>query len=237
MPFTSPAVPLTYADGNLRVRYLQRVAAITVLGLFIAGVTGVFSSGVIALVPALQNRLASFVIIMGGMGVANWVAPRFVFSASAPARWGGFLLGTAAEGVALGYLLLTAFVLGAQSGNPLLLVAQAMGLTGLAAAGMTAYLWTSPRDFSMVRAGLAALAIPMLVLMVLSFVFPISGTIGILMSLAFVAMSVGGLLYKVNDVLHRLQSDMYVEGAYTITLGILALFWNILVLLMRLQRR
>jgi len=30
---------------------------------------------------------------------------------------------------------------------------------------------------------------------------------------------------------------MYVEGAYMITMGILILFWNILVLLMRLTRR
>ena len=57
------------------------------------------------------------------------------------------------------------------------------------------------------------------------------------MSLAFVAFSGAGLLYELNMVMHKMRTDMDVEGAFMITMGLLVLFWNVLVLLMRLQGR
>ena len=52
-----------------------------------------------------------------------------------------------------------------------------------------------------------------------------------------VLVSAGGLLYQINSVIHKLHTDQHIEGAYLITLSVLVLFWNILVLLMRLNRR
>ena len=46
-----------------------------------------------------------------------------------------------------------------------------------------------------------------------------------------------GLLYNLNQVMHTLSTDQHIGGAYTITMGLLVLFWNLLVLLMRLQSR
>ena len=37
--------------------------------------------------------------------------------------------------------------------------------------------------------------------------------------------------------MHKLNTQQHIEGAYMITMGILILFWNILSLLMRLNRR
>ena len=53
----------------------------------------------------------------------------------------------------------------------------------------------------------------------------------------FVALSAGGLLFNLNHVMHRMSTDMVVPAAYHVTLGMLVLFWNVLSLLMRLQRR
>jgi FtsH-binding integral membrane protein len=88
----------------------------------------------------------------------------------------------------------------------------------------------------MLRAGLAAVSLPMLVLMGVSFVFPIGGILGVLLSGVFVVVSAGGLLYQINAVLHRLRATQTVEGAYLITMGVLVLYWNVLTLLMRLRR-
>ena len=79
----------------------------------------------------------------------------------------------------------------------------------------------------------------MLGLMALSFGFPglLGGTGGIVVSSIFVLVSAAGLLYQINRVLHHYTTDMHMEGAYTITIGVVVLFWNILSLLMRLRRR
>lgn len=231
------AQPLASAPVSARIEYLQRVAALTVGGLGLSALTGILSALVIAMVPALQGRFMSLAIILGSYGIAQYVAPRFVFSGTS-SKWTGFVLGATFQGIAMGYLLLAAVVLSQTAlGNPLLLVGQALGLTALTSLGMVAYLWTSPRELSMVRAGLSMMFLPMLLLMGISFVFPIGGPIGIAISALFVVISAAGLLYQTNQVLHQLRSDMHVEGAYLITMGVLVLFWNLLSLLMRLTSR
>jgi hypothetical protein len=225
---------LAQALPEQRVDYLKKVLILTVFGLGVSAVTGLFSALMVGMVPLLQGRLAMFVIIMGSFFAAQSWCSKLVFGGQ---RVLGFVLAAVFQGVAMGYLLLMAITMGIGMGSPFLLIFEAMALVGLAAAGMTAYLWTGPREFSMLKAGLAALSLPMLVLMVVSFVFPIGGTLGILLTGAFVVVSAGGLLYQINNVLHRLRSSQTVEGAYLITMGVLVLFWNVLSLLMRLQRR
>jgi len=34
-----------------------------------------------------------------------------------------------------------------------------------------------------------------------------------------------------------MRADQHIESAYELTMGLLVLFWNVIVLLMRLQRR
>ncbi|MBW1881045.1 MAG: Bax inhibitor-1/YccA family protein [Deltaproteobacteria bacterium] len=231
------AQPLQHAEAGTRVQYLKRVALLTTLGLGVSVVSGITSALMVAVLPFLQNQVVSLIIILGSYAIAQFVAPRFVFSGT-PAKWIGFGVGSVFQGIAMGYLLLAAVIMGAQVfGNPLALVLQAMLLTGLTSFGMVVYLWSNPKELSWLRAGLSMLFLPMLILMGVSFVFPIGGPFGILLSVVFVGVSAVGLLYQTNQVLHKLRSDMYVEGAYMITMGILILFWNILVLLMRLTRR
>jgi FtsH-binding integral membrane protein len=234
---TMGAVPVIQASHVARTTYLRQVAATTTFGLGIAGVFGVLSAITILSVPALAARWPSLIVILCAWGVANYLVRPLVFSDSSATRWVGFLTGAAAEGVAMGYLLLGAVLIGTQAGNPLLLVLEAGGLTGLTCLGMLAYLMTGPKELSMVGALMSALTLPMLLLMALTFIFPIGGPFGILISLVFVGISAGGLLYQINGVMHRLSTDMVIPGSYMITLGMLALFWNILVLLMRLNRR
>lgn len=232
------AIPLVRADEATRVLYLRRVATISLLGLVIAAITGFVSAGMIAMVPALQGRGASLLLIFGSYAIAHYGVRPMVFSENAAARWAGFLGGAIFEGIAMGYLLLAAIIVSLDAtGSALLLIGQALGLTATAGLGITAYLWSQPRELSMVKAGLSAVFLPMLILMGVSIVFPIGGIAGIGISALFVVVSAAGLLYQMNQVLHQLRTDMHVEGAYLVTMGVLVLFWNVLSLLMRLQDR
>lgn len=216
-----------------RVDYLKKVLILTVFGLGISAITGLISAFIVGAVPLLQGRLAMFVIVLGSFFAAQSGCSRLVFGGQ---RLLGFGLAAVFQGIAMGYLLLAAISMGIAMGSPFVLVFEAMALVGFAAAGMTAYLWSGPREFSMLKAGLAAVSLPMLVLMAISFVFPIGGGLGVLLSGVFVVVSAGGLLYQINAVLHRLGAQQTVEGAYLITMGVLVLYWNVLTLLMRLRR-
>jgi FtsH-binding integral membrane protein len=231
----SMSEPVVYAAPSARVEYLRRVMVLTSAGLAAAAVSGTIGAMVVASVPALQGYWVQLAGILGSYAVAHYVARGMVFGDN---KLPGFALASVAEGLSMSWLLLAAVLTSeAVSGNPFLLVSEALTLTTLSGVGMAAYLWSRPRDLSLIAAGMSALSLPMLALMAISFVWPIGGAAGLFMAAGFVVISAAGLLYQLNTVLHELHTDQTVEGAYLVTMGILVLFWNILVLLMRLQDR
>jgi FtsH-binding integral membrane protein len=236
----SNAIPVpTIAEVSTaeRLAYLRRVLLLTLLGLVVAGITGIASMFAIASFPVAVSGYTPMIVILGCWAVTNFVAPRMVFGT---AKWAGFFVGILANGVALGFLLLVAVLVSrADFGNPFYLIGLAMLLTALAGGGLTAYALIEKREFTLLRAGLSAVFIPMLILMAVSFAFPnfFNGPLGLVVSVIFVLISAAGLLYQLNKVIHSFQTDMHVEGAFVITIGVLVLFWNILSLLLRLRRR
>lgn len=232
--------PVVYADESSRAAFLQRVALYTGGSLSIAAVSAVVSALLVLVVPPLQNQWVSLALIFGSFFVANNVARNMI--ASSENKMPGFILGSVAQGFAMGWLLLAAVMVSSQvypdsPAGGLALIAQAGGLTGITALSMVVWLWSGPKDLGMVGAALRVLWLPMLILMVISFVFPIGGVVGILLSGAFVLVSGMGLVYQLNQVIHVMSTRQHVEAGYTISIGLLVLFWNILVLLMRLQSR
>ena len=232
------ATPITQASEHVRGEYLKRVATYTLGGLAIASVVAVLSAGVIMSVPALSGRWVSMICILGGFFFAQTVAMNMVMGES---KMMGFVLGSAAEGFTFGWLLLAATAVGAGVyGGGLgafTILFQAGGLTVLTVLCMCAYLWSNPKDLSMIGGFLRVVTIPMLVLMVVSFVFPIGGLLGIGVSALFVLVSAGGLFYNLNEVIHNFRTDMHIEGGYLVTLGVLVMFWNLVTLLMSLSDR
>jgi len=230
-------VPVAQAEASERSTYLQKVLTWTLGGLFVSGISSMASVVILSGFHALLSGYFPMIIILGCWAITNFVARPMVFG---EAKIPGFLLGTMAQGVAMGYLLLAAMIISRMAqGNSLVLVGLASGLTGFSALGMASYTYIARRNFSMIGAALSALSIPMLILMAVSFAFPalLGGTAGLLMGAVFVVISAASLLYQLNAVIHSFRTSMHIEGAYTITLGILVLFWNILSLMMRLNRR
>lgn len=225
------------ASVEARRAYLRRVLGVACLGLLIAAVVGFISMVTIAGHPSVLRGYGPMVLILGCWALTNFVARPMVFGAN---KWAGFLIGTIGQGVALGFLLLVAVLLSQQDfGNPFTLIGMALVLTLVAGIGLVTYAMAEPHDFSLLRAGLGAFFLPMLVLMGVTFAFPnlIGGTAGIVLAGLFVVVSAAGLLYQVNLVVHRFTTEMHVEGGYVIAIGVIVLFWNILSLLTRLRRR
>lgn len=237
--------PLNSVGAADRVTYLKRVMLYTAGGLSFTALVGLATTA--ALYVALANGMTflfgswvSFGCIMGCFAIAHWVAPSMVFGRQ---KLLGFFIACLFEGISFGWLLLSAFGMSmAATGNPFGLAGMALALTAATGIGLTAYVWSGPKEFKLLGATLATVGPAMLLLMVGSFVasvaFPgiMGGPLGIGISAIFVAISAAGLLYQVNAVLHRLHTEMHIEGAYLITMGVLVLYWNILTLLMSLSR-
>ena len=104
-PSAATAPVIAAASAEARLAYLRKVLGLTFLGLLIAGVTGFFSMVAIASNEFLLSGIAPIIIILACWAVTNFVAPRLVFG---NAKAAGFLLGTVADGIALGFILLVA---------------------------------------------------------------------------------------------------------------------------------
>lgn len=231
------AVPIALATPEVRAAYLRRVFSTTALGLTLASVVGVASAMFLAATPTLWSGYWPMAIILGLWAITNFVARPMVFGTS---KWPGFFLGTISQGAAMGFILLVGLAVSGQVyGNPFRLIGTALGLTVATSVGLGIYASDRKREFTVLGGILAALSIPMLILMAVMFAFPnfIGGTAGILVSGLFVLISAAGLLYQLNIVMHQFTEDMPVEGAYILTIGILVLFWNILAFITRLTRR
>jgi FtsH-binding integral membrane protein len=229
---------IAQAPASERLEFLKGVFGYTVAGLAIAAVSGVISANVLA--PALlSGRMVYFVVVLGAMFGAQYFGHKL---ASGPTPQLGLLVGSGLMGLAMGPMLLMAYAMGLQgpTGSGLSLIGQAMGLTILTAGGMVGYVWTEKRDFSMLRAGLSALMLPLIVLMVVSFFVPAlsgGGTLSLMLSGGFILVSAGAMLYELNTIIHTIDTEHKVLAAVMLTMSVLILFWNILIFLMKLQSR
>jgi FtsH-binding integral membrane protein len=233
-----PGVVVASAPAAVRSAYLRRVAALTFGGLLIVAVAGIGSMLYLGTHPGLLRGWTAMAVILGCWAVTNFVAQPMVFGTRNKAI--GFVLGTLTQGIALGFLLLVAVLMSQQAfGNPFTFIGMAVALTAVAGLGITLYAASEKREFSVMRAAMAALSLPMLALMALSFAFPqwFGGGLGIFLCAIFVIVSAAGLTYQMNRVVHHFRTNMAVEGGYVIAIGVTVLFWNILSLLMRLNRR
>jgi FtsH-binding integral membrane protein len=215
--------------SEARLGFLRRVGVFTFVGLTLAAIIGAVSMFTIAPAVYSMGRWGGLIVVLGTWALAHFVCRSMVYGS---AKLPGFFLAAAAEGVALGFLLLSTVALsGADVGMGL--IAQALGLTAMTAFGMLVYVWFNKSSFSLVKAGLSMAFFPMLALMALQLFFPMGGVFGLIISVAFVLFSAAALLYRLNLVVHELNTDQHLEGAYEITMGILVLFWNLLNLLNR----
>ena len=193
----SQAKRLSLAKPSVRVEYLNKVMAWTSAGLFFSGLTGTMMAAFLHFsgLTFLRSPMVSLVVILGCFGLAQHIAPKMVFGQK---KLAGFLMANIAQGVAMGYLLLSALIMGQfTSGSAFALIGPALGLTALTAGGMWVYVMSGPKDFSILGGLLSAFSLPMLVLMAVGFIAGpsiLGGVFGLIFHGVFVAFSAGALL-------------------------------------------
>jgi FtsH-binding integral membrane protein len=227
------------ADEAARLAFMKKVALKVLASLVITAVAASgWMAAIVAVPEVLAQRWVSLGIMLGGIYGAQFIGNKMTASPDADTRTSGFVIGSVLQGVALSYIVGAAAVMSAQYfGDPFVLVGQAGGLVFLTVLGMVAYLMSGPKELNMVRGALSVLFLPMLGLMVVTWLFPIGGTLGIAFAGIFVAVSAGSLLYSLNQVMHRMGLNQSTAGAFFISTSIVILFWNVLSLLMRLTSR
>ena len=216
-----------------RSAFLRQVAVRTLGGLFLTALVSVFSTLFIAPAVFRGGTWAVLAVVYGSFFGAQFLGRKMVYGENKAA---GFVIGVTLQGIALGFLLLIAMVTAAPN-EGLSLIGYSLLMVVLSVAAMLLYVTAEKREFSMVRAGLTMLSIPMLILMGLQLVLPMNGTAGLLVSGLFLAVSVGALLYRMNHVVHEFSTEMATEASFEMTLSIVVFFWNLLAFFMRLRRR
>jgi FtsH-binding integral membrane protein len=234
MSVHSAYAPAVSGPSEARLAFLRKVGLWTFGGLSVAAIVAVISMFTIApIIMALP--FGAFIGILGTFFFAHYFCRNLVYGES---KVLGFAMAVVAEGISFGFLLLaTIFYAGPEGiGEGVGIVVKGMGLTAASAFGMLVYVWFNKSDLSMVKAGLSVIGIPMLILMVLQFVWPIGGVFGLVLCGVFVVVSGASLLYALNTVVHEMDDDMHIEAAYEVTMKLLVLLWNIIQLLNRLRR-
>jgi len=227
--YPTPAID---APPALRAAFLTKVAGWTVAGLAITAVFSVLS--MLFVVPAVLGlgSLGILAVLYGSMFISQSVARNMVYG---DAKLPGFFLGTSVQGISFGFILAATLFGFGDLAEGAALVGECLLMVVLTSAGMFVYVSMARREFSLLRTGLSMMFIPMLV--AISFVWPIGGTAGILVAGLFVAVSAGSLLYKLNTVVHTMDSEQSMEAGYDLSLSIVVLLWNLLALFSRLRRR
>ncbi len=232
-------MPVAQAREEARVAFLKQVGLKTAGSLLITAVAAVAMMAMLLNGPAiLTQRWVMLGIMIGGIYGAQYIGNSMTASPDTSKQTVGFVIGSALSGIAISYVLLQAAVVSAGAfGNPYNLMLQAGGLVGLTFVGMVLFLMTGPKQLDWLRAGLSVVFLPMLGLMALTWFFPVGGAIGLVFSGLFVVVSAGGLLYSLNTVMHTMSTNQSTAAAFAISSGLVILFWNVIVLLMRLTGR
>jgi len=115
------------------------------------------------------------------------------------------------------------------------IVLQALMLTAAVFMSLTAYTFTTKKDFSCLGAGLFGALIVLLVWGLLNMIFDFGGIGRMVFSLFGTLLFSGYILYDTSQIMHNLGPDDYVEGAINLYLDIINLFLYLLEFLRMLQ--
>lgn len=239
---------ISAAPAAERVEFLKGVLTLTSVGLILTAISGFVAANVMGpyffgsithpqtgeSVLIMQHQWIYLITILGAMIAAQTLGPKLAMGRTPEA---GLVVGSVLMGITLGPLLYFAYHLGTDNVPGMSLIGQALGLTALTAVGMTGYVWSKPRDFSLMGAALSAIMLPLFVMMIMAWFIPMGSTFSLILIGGFVLVSAGTLLFELNKIIHTMDTDRKVLAAVMLTLSIAVLFYNLLMLLIQLQSR
>ena len=225
-PYATESVAAISAAAEERATFLQRTYL-----MLLAGV-GVFAGTIWAAdnVPAIQNLaiglwrthpLLVLALLFGaGFGVRA-VANKHPINLVAYFAYAFFF----------GLLLAPASLYAAEFAPDVL--SQAVVVTLLVFSGLTAYVFVSGKDFSFMRGALVIASLILFAVLIGGWIF--GYTMGLWMSVAFVALYAGFILYDTSRILHHYPTNAHVAAAIELFVSLIMLFQWILNLLLSMN--
>jgi len=185
-----------------------------------------------AVLGLFQSRFSWLAVLLAFMG-ASWLAQYWARSQTSVAmQYAGLGLYVVAEAVIfLPLLIVASFYCGDKN-----TVIPTAGILTLATfGGLTVTVFITRQDFSFLRPILAVGSMIALGLIVVA-IF-VGFDLGVLFSAAMVVLMSGYILYYTSNVLHHYRTDQHVAAALALFAAVATLFWYILQIVMRFNRR
>ncbi len=173
-----------------------------------------------------------FMLLMFGVIAINFVASKLTTQIDNPgAQYGGLFLIAGAEALIFAPFLYLAFNSPQYGGG---LVVNAIGITLVGFAGLTAVAFVTRRDLSFLRPIVMWGFIAALGLIVAGFIFGFE--LGIIFSVAMIALAGMSILYQTQSVVRTYPEWAYVGAAVALFSSLMTMFWYVLRLLMQMSR-
>lgn len=233
MAMSTPVQPVATLDAEARSGFLVKVYQhlLIAVAAFVAFESLLFSTG-------LARRLYDFVagsgptwlLILGGFMVVNWMATSAANDLWNPARQYAGLFGlAAAEAVIFAPFLHLVF--NVEGGGGSTTVVSAAIVTGIGFAGLSLVGLLTRKDLSFLRPMLLWGGVMAIVLILAAVLFGLD--LGVWFSLAMIGLAGGSILFQTQTILRQYPEEAYVGAAVQLFASVMLLFWYVLRLFSR----
>lgn len=223
-----------YAEADARATFIRKTYA------HLAGAIALFVGVEYALLQSpVGEKIAGFVfdvpygflMLLGAFILTGWLARGFAHRFDSPAaQYAGLTLYVLAEAI----IFVPMMYIAVYYSSPELLTNAAL-LTGFLFAGLSAVCFITRKDFSFLHGVLAIGGMVALGLIVCSILFGF--TLGLAFSAAMILLACIAILHDTSKIIHHYPVGSHVAASLELFASIALLFWYVLRLLMRLNRR
>ncbi|MFH0944827.1 MAG: Bax inhibitor-1 family protein [Planctomycetota bacterium] len=236
MAISGPADAIAFAPSEARAEFIRKtytqllLAIAAFILLATALVNSPFAEGLIA---KMMGGRFSWLIVLGLFMFVSHIANKWALSATSPGKqYLGLYLFVVAESIIFLPLLYIATLPQFAAQNVLM---NAAIITLGTFSGLTAIVFLSGKDFSLMGGILKVAGFVALGVIVCSLIFGFS--LGIIFCGAMALFAAGSVLYTTSNVLHQYRPGMHVAAALALFAGIALLFWYILRIVMSFTGR
>lgn len=220
--------PVINAPEEERAAFLVRVYQHLGLavGAFIVFETVLFMSGIAKAMYDFFARSGgvAWLMLLGGFMVAQWFASNSVNKLDNPSAQYAGLFGTAAaQSFIFAPFLYYVFKVNPDGGSD---VWAAAAVTGIMFAALTVVAFVTRRDLGFLRPIVMWGFIAALGLIIVSAIFGMQ--LGLLFSVAMVALSGAAILYQTQDIVRRYPAWAHVGAAVALFGSLMTMFWYVL---------
>jgi uncharacterized protein len=223
--------PVAFLDESTRTTFIVRVYQHLALALaaFVTFEVLLFRLGVAEQMHDFFARGGggTWLLLLGGVAIINWFAAQAAYDVTDPGRQYLGLFGVAG-GQALIFAPFLYRILALEGSSP---VINAVWITGLGFAGLTAVGYVTRKDLSFLRPLVMWGFVAALVTIVAAVLFGLD--LGTWFSLAMIGLAGAAILYQTQGIVRTYPETAYVGAAVSLFGSLMTMFWYVLRLVSR----